>query len=69
MIRKCRFEEDKNLATRAEMKCYIALLINERKKAELRSALSELDSVRAGWEHIVKALDLAIELMRREAEQ
>lgn len=57
------------MATRSELKCYIALLSNERKKAELRSALSELDSVREGWEHIAKALTCAIELMRREAGQ
>lgn len=50
------------------MKCYIALLENEQRKAEMRARISELESVWEGWLHIVRALACAIELMRRESE-
>lgn len=57
------------MATKAELKCYIALLENERKKASRKALLAEQPSVRVGWEHIGLALRCAIELMRREAEK
>ena len=51
---------------KAEIKCHIALLENEKKKACKKAALAELPSVQIGWKHVAKALDYAIALMRRE---
>lgn len=52
--------------TKSELKCYIALLENEKKKACRKAGIAELPSVRTGWEHIGRALEVAIDLMRRE---
>lgn len=54
------------MPNKAEIKCYIALLENEKKKAGKMAMIAELDSVRIGWQHIGRALDHAIALMRRE---
>lgn len=52
--------------TKAEKKCFITLLRNERKKASKKAMLAEHPSVRMGWDQVGQALNWAVELMERD---
>ena len=54
--------------SRAEIRCYIALLENERKKASMKAKISDLASVKTGWEQVALALQNAVDRLQKEVE-